>query len=56
MSDDPNNRGPADGKRINIHQEHEVNYWTAEELREAVAAVGVMADKVREHLQKKKKK
>ncbi len=56
MVDDPTKSGPADRSRINIHQAHEVAYWTKalgvseQRLREAVAAVGVMAADVRAHL------
>lgn len=61
MPDDPNYRGPKDGARINVNQPHEVAYWTnalgctAQELRDAVDAVGVMADDVRRYLSNKKK-
>ena len=61
MADDPNYRGPKDGRRINVNQDHEVRYWCARfgctetELRNAVAAVGVMADDVEQHLKKRKK-
>lgn len=56
MSDDTNNRGPADRARISVEQDHEVRYWTQaldcteEQLREAVAAVGPSVDEVRQHL------
>ena len=58
MPDDTTNRGPADRARINVHESHEVVYWTkalgvsAEELHKAVEAVGPMADAVRKHLGK----
>ena len=58
MPDDTTDRGPADRARINVHEGHEVAYWTkalgvsAEELRKAVEAVGPMADAVRKHLGK----
>jgi hypothetical protein len=56
MADDPNVRGPQDRARINVGQEHEVRYWTKalgvteQQLRDAVRAVGPMAEKVRAHL------
>lgn len=56
MSDDLNHTGPADGNRVNVHQDHELDYWTdalecdADTLRAAVDAVGVMADDVRAYL------
>jgi len=56
MSDDLNNRGQQDRIRINVHEEHEVLYWTQElgvsrdELAQAVKEVGVMAVDVRKHL------
>jgi hypothetical protein len=58
MSDDKQNRGPADAKRINIHEDYEVQYWTTElevteeKLRETVEKVGVMASDVRKALGK----
>lgn len=56
MSDDPKQRNAPDSQRINVHEEHELRYWTktlgvtAEALREAVARVGSSAEKVREAL------
>jgi hypothetical protein len=56
MSDNTNTRGEPDRSRINVNQDHELRYWTQaldvteEELRAAVAAVGPVADKVREYL------
>ncbi len=56
MADDRTKRGPADAARINLNEEHELRYWTKSlnvpeaELRDAVAAVGVMAKDVRAHL------
>ncbi|MEJ7728353.1 MAG: DUF3606 domain-containing protein [Polyangiaceae bacterium] len=56
MADDTSNRGPADAKRINVNEDHEVRYWTkklgvsAEKLREAVQAAGTMAADVEKHL------
>jgi hypothetical protein len=58
MSDDLKNRGEQDRLRINVHEEHEVRYWTKElnvtreELERAVKAVGVMAADVRKYLAK----
>lgn len=59
MADDPSKRGPQDRSRINVNQEHELQYWsqefgvTADQLKEAVKKVGTTADKVRQHLGKK---
>lgn len=56
MTDDKSNRGPADRARVNVNEDYEVQYWTkafgctAEQLRDAVEAVGVMADDVRKYL------
>lgn len=56
MADDLNDRGPSDRARINVHEPHEVRYWTKaldvteEQLRAAVAQVGVMVEAVRHHL------
>ena len=58
MSDDLNNRGSQDRSRINVNEQHEIRYWTQtlgvteQRLRDAVAAVGVSAEKVRAHLNK----
>jgi len=58
MSDNLDNRGQQDRLRINVHEEHEVRYWTEQlavsrgELVNAVKAVGVMAADVRKHLGK----
>jgi len=52
MSDDLNQRGNADRTRINVHEEHEVRYWTGkfgvsrEQLEQAVAKVGPMTKDV----------
>lgn len=61
MADDTNNRGVQDRARINVNEDHEIRYWTRAldvteaQLREAVAAVGVSADAVRQHLGKPQK-
>jgi hypothetical protein len=58
MSDDLSNRGPADRSRVNVNESWEVRYWckelgcTEQQLRDAVKAVGVMADAVRRHFRK----
>lgn len=58
MSDDKTNRGAQDRSRINTSEDYEMQYWTkalgvnAEQLKEAVKAVGSSADKVREYLKK----
>jgi len=52
MSDDLDNRGNADRIRINVHEDHEVRYWTGklgvsrDELERAVAKVGPMTKDV----------
>ncbi|MDB5752008.1 MAG: hypothetical protein JWP65_2429 [Ramlibacter sp.] len=56
MSDDKRQAQGQDPKRINIHQDYELRDWskslniTPQRLKEAVAAVGDRADKVREYL------
>jgi hypothetical protein len=56
MADDKKNTGPADDKRINIHEDYEVAYWTKKfgctkvKLVAAVDAVGVMAADVQKYL------
>lgn len=58
MSDDKQNRGPADRARINVHEAYEVEYWskelgvTPDRLRELVSKHGVMAADVRRVLGK----
>jgi hypothetical protein len=58
MSDNLNLAGAQDRARINIHEEHEVRYWTQalgltkEELAAAVKAAGTSAAAVRQHLGK----
>lgn len=60
MSDDLSNKGGGDRARINVHERHEVAYWTKalgcseQELAEAVKQVGVMAEDVRALLDKRK--
>lgn len=56
MADNLSDRGAQDRSRINVKEEHERRYWTEalgcteDQLRAAVSAVGVGADKVREYL------
>jgi hypothetical protein len=56
MADDPINRGPQDRNRINIHQDHELRYWTekfgvtVEQLKAAVEEVGPSAKAVEQWL------
>lgn len=58
MSDDKRNTGSPDRDRINVNEDYELQYWTmrlgvsAEELRNAVKAVGPSAETVRKHLSK----
>jgi hypothetical protein len=52
MSDDLDNRGPADRTRVNVNEDYEARYWankwgvSEDELRAAVERVGVMASDV----------
>lgn len=56
MADDLSNRGAQDRSRINVNEAHELRYWTEalnvseQQLRVAVAAVGVSAEAVRQFL------
>lgn len=56
MADDLKNRGEPDRSRINLHEVHEVQYWTrkfgvsAQELQTAVKAAGSQAADVERHL------
>jgi len=58
MSDNLENRGAQDRARVNVNEPHELRYWTQalqvseQQLRDAVARVGVSADAVRAHLKK----
>lgn len=62
MSDDLKNKGAQDRLRINVNEDHELAYWTkelnatADELRAAVKAAGVMATAVRQYLARNKPK
>jgi hypothetical protein len=52
MADDLRNRGAQDRRRVNIHEDHEVRYWTEkwgitkQQLADAVKKAGVSADAV----------
>ncbi|MCX7514902.1 DUF3606 domain-containing protein [Frateuria sp. STR12] len=56
MSDNLDDRGPADRTRVNIDEDYEARYWankwgvSQDELRAAVGRVGVMADDVEQAL------
>lgn len=56
MADDLKQTGRQDDQRINLGQDHEVNYWSKElgvsreELRRAVEQAGPMVKNVRQHL------
>ena len=59
MADDLNNRGEQDRNRVNVHEPHEVQYWTKrwgvtrEQLAAAVKKVGVSVKAVAQQLGKK---
>ncbi len=58
MADDRTKAGKQDRDRINVHERHELEYWsgkfgvTPDQLRAAVDKVGVMAKDVARHLGK----
>jgi hypothetical protein len=58
MADDKTKRHPQDGKRIDINDPNEVRNWcatfgcTANQLKNAVKAVGTSSEAVRKHLGK----
>ena len=60
MADDLKNRGEPDHSRINLHEVHEVQYWSrkfgisAEQLQKAVKAAGPQATDVEQHLKSHK--
>ena len=58
MADDLKNRGAQDRSRVNVHEDHEVRYWTEkwgvskQQLADAVKKAGVSADAVAKELGK----
>lgn len=58
MPDDRHRRGPQDNSRINVNEDYELEYWSKgfgiskNKLKQAVAAVGMMAADVRKYLGK----
>lgn len=58
MPDNLNIKQPQDPKKINIHEQWELNYWTKKfgvsetKLKEAVKAVGVQVSDVEKYLGK----
>jgi hypothetical protein len=58
MTDDLKQTGKQDDARINIDQDHELTYWSEkfgvsrDKVRGAVAQVGPVVEKVREHLRR----
>lgn len=57
MADDKTKRNPQDAARVNVNEEYEVRYWTdkfgvsEQQLRDAVAKVGVSAAEIERELQ-----
>ena len=58
MADNLKIRQPQDSTKVNVHEKWEVEYWTKKfgvtekQLKDAVAAVGLMAADVARHLGK----
>ena len=58
MSDDLSKRRPQDASKVNVHEAWELEYWckkfgvTAQQLKDAVKAVGVSAEAVKKYLGK----
>lgn len=58
MPDDLSKTGQSDRDKVNVHQPHELRDWskkfgvTEQQLKDAVAKVGVQADAVKKHLGK----
>ncbi len=58
MSDDKTKRGRQDRRKINVHEEYELGYWskkfrvTPDELRDAVKRVGASLEAVERELQR----
>lgn len=61
VADNPTLTRPQDAQRVNVHQQHELRYWTekfgvsAETLREAVEQVGPMVEDVADYLSAEKR-
>jgi len=59
MSDDKTKTAPQDAARINVNEQYEVGYWTQkfgcteQQLRAAVAKVGVSAKAVETELKRR---
>jgi hypothetical protein len=59
LPDDIVKKGPQDADRVNVHEEHEVEYWckrfgvTPTLLRAAVEKVGTSARKVETELKRR---
>jgi len=57
VADDLYKKGPPDSRRVNIHEEHELKYWSKEfkvskeKIIEAVTAVGTSAEAVKKYLE-----
>ena len=55
MSDDLSKKGPPDSTRVNVNEPWELRYWaetfgvSEDELRQAVASVGVQVDALWKH-------
>ena len=55
MGDDLSKSGPRDSTRVNVNEPWERRYWadafgvSEDELRKAVASIGVQADALRKH-------
>jgi hypothetical protein len=58
MADNLDNRGPRDASQINVNEVWELDYWSKkfgvsrDELKSAVAKVGVTASAVEAHFRK----
>ena len=56
MADDPTKRGAADRSRVNINEDHELDYWTKrfgcsrDQLKRAVEKAGPMVADVQREL------
>ena len=58
--DNKSKTGKTDDSRINVNESYELQYWSEkmnvsrEELKEAVAAVGPIADNVEDYLKQRR--
>jgi hypothetical protein len=59
VADELSKKGPQDSSRVNVHEPHELRYWTKrfgvteEQLKKAVAKVGTSVKSVESELKRR---